>query len=204
MCKKLSAIAAIHLAAAIGLTAMILTPKADAVPVTGAITFAPAAGLDIPGGIPTEGDVTSVTFPAPMTVASTLGSYSAVGPGTQASFMKFAFTGSGTASELVSAPVSVWSVGGFSFSLTSLTDTFVGSSSFSIMGEGIAFGPGDFTGTAGTFSLAGSVDGTTFTFQRTETVNAGAAEVPDTGATLALLGMGLLGLEGFRRKLALA
>jgi hypothetical protein len=202
---KLSTLSAIHLTAAVGLAVTAFTPDADAVPINGMITFAPVASLDIPGSIHTVSGMTTVTFPAPMTVATTSGSYDSVGLGANASFMKFAFTGSGTDSDLLSAPVNVWSVGGFAFGLTNLTNTFVGSTSFSIMGEGFAYGPGDFTGTAGTFSLAGGIDGTTFTFQRTETVSGTApVEVPDTGGTLTLLGMGVLGLEGLRRRLSLA
>ena len=190
------------LLAALGIAcfAWTATPSANAIPINGTITFSPPDPNTF-GTVTTSGGTTSVVFPTPMLVQTTVGDYNAVPLLTPATFTNFSFTGSGAASTLVGAPITVWTVGGFSFQLTSLLSTTVSPGVFSILGNGIANGPG-FQATAGVFSLSGTGNQPTFTFQASTT--ASGVAVPDGGTTVALLGLTLVGLEGMRRKFMLA
>lgn len=83
-----------------------------------------------------------------------------------------------------------------SFSLTSITfiDEIVGSS-LTLTGLGIAKVAG-FDDTVGSWSFTATQNGTTFGW---DSINSPAPRVPDGGATLALLGVSVLGLGGMRR-----
>ena len=83
-----------------------------------------------------------------------------------------------------------------SFNLTSITfiDENVGNS-LTLTGLGIAFVDG-FDPTVGSWSFTATQNGTTFGW---DSINSPAPRVPDGGATLALLGLGVLGLGGMRR-----
>jgi hypothetical protein len=93
----------------------------------------------------------------------------------------------------------LWSVGGFSFDLTS--STIVNQTKFflNITGIGTLSGPG-FDPTAGTwsFTVSNALGRThdTFGFQS----DTAAGLVPDGGTTAALLGLALAGIEVLRRK----
>ena len=93
--------------------------------------------------------------------------------------------------------VDFWKVGGFSFDLTSSTRYYdpAGLGFLSASGNGWIKKAG-FENTEGTwsFSTQNPGAGNLFTF------SASGAAVPDGGATVALLGVSLLGLHGLRRK----
>ena len=184
----------------VGCFAAVAIPAAKAVPINGTITFSPPDPNTF-GSVTTVAGTTTVAFPTPMLVQTTVGDYNAVPLLTPATFTNFSFTGSGAASTLVGAPITVWTVGGFSFQLTSLLTTTVSPGVFSILGTGIASGAG-FQDTAGVFSLSGTGNQPSFTFQASTT--ASGVAVPDGGTTVALLGLTLVGLEGMRRKFMLA
>jgi hypothetical protein len=90
----------------------------------------------------------------------------------------------------------LWSVGGFTFDLTSSMVTHL-PSFLLVEGTGLLHAPG-FADTPGfwTFSTQGSAAQGVFSW------SSSTNSVPDGGATVALLGFALLGLHGVRRKLA--
>ena len=85
-----------------------------------------------------------------------------------------------------------------SFSLTSITfiDEIVGSS-LTLKGLGIA-SVGGASETVGSWAFTASQNGVEFNW---DSINSPAPRVPDGGATLALLGVSILGLGGMRRLL---
>lgn len=93
----------------------------------------------------------------------------------------------------------LWSVGGFTFDLTS--STIVSQTNFflDITGVGTLSAAG-FDTTPGTwsFSVSNALGTTSSTFGFTSDTHSGL--VPDGGATAALLGIALAGVEVFRRK----
>src|SRR5436190_23422376 len=128
-------------ALAIGCLVFTAAPAAKAVPINGTITFSPPDPNTF-GTINVAGGTTSVLFPAPMLVQTTVGDYNSVALLSPATFRNFSFTGTGAASTLVGAPiVGLWQVDGFSFDLTNLLTTFVptgpGVGAFSILGNGV-------------------------------------------------------------------
>ncbi len=97
----------------------------------------------------------------------------------------------------------LWSIGGFTFHLTSSTVVLQTQNFLNILGTGFitSSNPG-FDRTGGTWSFASSNSSgrnhASFTFQ----ANSGAVPtVPDSGSTVALLGAGLIGLAALRAKL---
>jgi hypothetical protein len=97
----------------------------------------------------------------------------------------------------------LWSVGGFTFNLTSFnTPVRVDNSSptpdtLSLSGTGIIQG-GGFDATSGGWTWTGTMDGTsTFSFASTTAAGAG---VPDRGVTVLLLGVALVGLAKLHRR----
>jgi hypothetical protein len=91
------------------------------------------------------------------------------------------------------AQTALWSVGGFTFDLIA-TNVFQNSSVLLISGTGIVTGHGEtFNGTWMLSSQGPGVNGL-FSFSA-------SSNVPDGGATVALLGLSLAGIEGIRRKL---
>ena len=81
--------------------------------------------------------------------------------------------------------LSLWSVGGFTFDLTSVTTvTKVPEVFLGVTGIGVVDFGGDKT--SGTWTFSGNTAGATFGFSSSST-----APVPDAGASLALLGIGL-------------
>ncbi len=94
--------------------------------------------------------------------------------------------------------IPLWQVGGFTFDLTSSTIVSQNNSFLNITGVGTISGTG-FTTTPGSWSFtvsnANGKTHETFGFQ-SDTV----ASVPDGGATAALLGLALAGVEVLRRK----
>lgn len=98
----------------------------------------------------------------------------------------------------------LWSVGGFTFHLTSSSILLQTQNFLNITGTGFITAAG-FDSTAGTWSFTSSNssgrDHASFTFA----ANSGAVpSVPDSGSTAALLGAALIGVAAVRAKLAKA
>lgn len=94
----------------------------------------------------------------------------------------------------------LWSVGGFTFDLDTSTIVLQTEKFLLIQGTGTVMGNG-FDATDGTFSFSTQSPGAgrgVFSFSASSD-----SQVPDHGATVALLGISLLGLEFFRRKISL-
>jgi VPDSG-CTERM motif len=93
---------------------------------------------------------------------------------------------------------SLWSVGGFTFDLLSSTIVTQNASTLVIEGTGIVSGNGfDPTAMDWMFTTQSSSGRTRTTFS----FSANGVAVPDGGSAVALLGIGLTGLEILRRKL---
>lgn len=171
------------LAAAFAAT-LLATPQASATEITGAITFAGGATFDTPGLKLAK----TVTAWSNTRVVSADGDFGGIAPNTAATFFApWTFNPS-------TPTPGFWSVGGFSFDL--LTSTIVKQTQqfLLITGTGTISGNG-FDPTAGSWSFstqAPSSDGI-FSFSA-------SSQAPDGGATLALLGTALAGLELVRRK----
>jgi hypothetical protein len=92
----------------------------------------------------------------------------------------------------------LWSVGGFTFDLTSATVVTQNATFLNVTGVGTVSGNG-FTATAATWAFtvqnAGGGTGDFFSF------SANTASVPDGGSAVALLGISLVAIEFVRRKL---
>jgi VPDSG-CTERM motif len=101
------------------------------------------------------------------------------------------------------ATIPLWQVGGFTFNLSSSTIVTQSTNFLNITGTGTLSKTG-FTTTPGDWSFTVSnADGkkhTTFGFQ----ADTAATAVPDSGATAALLGVALAGVEVLRRKFRVA
>ncbi len=179
-----------------------LTLGAQAVPITGDIDFAGQATFDTTS-LATATRVTlfkanDLAANNTGTVTSANGSFSSIAPGTLATMNPYTFNPS-------TAVTPLWTVGGFSFNLTS--STIVAQSSFSLVVRGTGFitstNP-SFDTTPGVWIFsAGQANGGTaasFSFQ----ANTAAVGVPDGGSTVALLGAGLIGVVALRRKFAKA
>ena len=160
--------------------------QAQAVPITGVITFAGGVTLDQPS-VNTATQVTSWVDP---TVESASGSYAGfVHIGDAVTFTPtWSFT---------SGPIALfWQVDGFTFSLIASNIVFQGSGFLNVYGTGTITGHG-FDPTFGTWNFTVQDDPSNGVFSFS-----GASEaIPDGGATVALLGLGLAGIEGIRRKL---
>ena len=94
----------------------------------------------------------------------------------------------------------LWSVNGFTFNLISSNVDFRSATFLAVSGKGIITGPAGFDATPGEWAFtsqsAAGHTGMTFSF------SANTVAVPDGGMTLALLGVGLMGLGAFRAKFA--
>ncbi len=114
-------------------------------------------------------------------------------------FNSFSYTGTGTSAVLTASPVSpLWKMSDFSFSLFSLTNAVAASSYLNVQGTGIVYGNG-FAPTEGSFWLGGVGSDGNYKFEFSTTLAKGVS-VPDGGATVFLLGGGLLGLALFQKR----
>jgi hypothetical protein len=177
--------------------------SAQAVPITGDIDFAGQAFFNTnslatatqvvnfrsSGGVNASADVTDATGSFATTISM----------GDLASFPNgYQFNPSAAVSPL-------WTVGGFTFNLTSSTIVLQNSRFLIIEGTGILTGPPGFDPTFGTWAFTsqqsdgGSRDSFSFSANTT-----GAGQVPDGGSTVALLGAALVGMAALRWKLATA
>jgi hypothetical protein len=176
--------------------------SAHATQINGTIGFTSAAGSS--GGsasVDGSGNVT-IHFNNPLHVNFGTDDYSTT-VGSAVNFASFTFDSGGN---LLSPNVPEWTftVGTtvYSFDLLSLSTASFHTGSpnaLAVMGEGTAHITG-FDDTFATFSLQGTGRGFTFTILQAS--NTAVPNVPDSGSAVALLGLGLVALEGLRRKLA--
>ena len=97
----------------------------------------------------------------------------------------------------------LWTVGGFTFDLTYSTIIYQTPTFLNVSGPGIVSGNG-FTPSTADWAFTISTDGTPHgnrQFDFTAQIFAEHPHAPDTGATVALLGVAFVGLAGLRRKL---
>jgi len=163
--------------------------KAEATPITGDITF---------GGIVTF-DNTNLSFATQVStwnlsiVTSDSGSFSSIPILSNVTMTApWIFNPS-------TATIPLWSVGGFTFDLMSSHIVTQTNFFLNVTGVGSLSGPG-FTTTPGTwsFTVSNALGGPHSTFGFSSDTAAGV--VPDSGATAALLGLALAGVEVLRRK----
>lgn len=131
-------------------------------------------------------------------VISDSGSFSGIAAGSTADFTAPWFFNSGTVSSL-------WSVGGFTFNLTSSKIAFQGGSPSGVVVDGIGavMGNGlDPEAMTWEFATGDPGAGGVFSFQVADGAT-GSSSVPDGGTTAMLLGLGVLGL-GLVKKQMLA
>ncbi|HTR40276.1 MAG TPA: VPDSG-CTERM sorting domain-containing protein [Pseudomonadales bacterium] len=170
---------------------------AQAVPITGNITFAGGVTLDT-SSAGTATEVLSWTGPGgtglPVVISGD-GSFSGIAGGTGATFASDWHFNSGAVSGL-------WSVGGFTFDLTSSHIVFQGGSPDGVVVDGIGAVSGnglDPEAMTWSFSTSDpSADGV-FSFQVADGSTGGS--VPDGGTTAMLLGLGVLGLGLLKKQL---
>lgn len=175
---------------------------AQAVPISGDITFAGGVQLDT-SSAGTATEVLSWTGPGgtgmPLVISDD-GSFSGITPGTSATFTSPWFFNSGAVSSL-------WSVGGFTFNLTSSKVVFQGGSPAGVLVDGIGAVMGNgLTPEAMTWSFSTSDPGASgsgglvFSFQVADGTT-GTGTVPDGGTTAMLLGLGILGLGLMKKQM---
>jgi hypothetical protein len=188
------------LIAALALTGGLIT-AAQATPITGFIQFAGSVRFDTTSlatatRVDTWFDVFGNAGFSNVTAGST-GAFSAIPAGTQAKMgTPYIFNPS------TSTPA-LWSVGGFTFDLSSSTIVQQTATDLTISGTGIISGNGFTpTETSWMFTTQNAGGGRHGTFSFSANNSSGA--VPDSGAAISLLGIGLMGLELVRRKLAKA
>ena len=165
--------------------------QAQAVPITGAINFAGGVTLDTTDLSMATAVVTWLDQGANMpTVQGADGSFAGLDNQTAIFANPWVF-GSG-------APA-LWTVGGFTFNLIASSIVSQGADFLLVSGTGIITGNG-FDATRGNwlFSIQDAPAGLVFSW------SGGSAATPDGGATVALLGLALAGIEGIRRKLTRA
>jgi len=173
----------------------LFSQQAQAAPITGDIQFAGEVAFDTNSLATATRVVTwfDVFHNAGFSsVTSASGDFGFIAPGTQATMgAPWIFNPSTPTNAL-------WSVGGFTFDLTSSTIVTQNATTLVIEGTGIVSGNG-FDPTVMDWSFttqsAGGKTRTTFSF------SANGATVPDGGSAVALLGLALTGIEVLRRRL---
>jgi VPDSG-CTERM motif len=179
-----------------------LVTAAQATPITGMIQFAGSVAFDTTSlatatQVSTWYDVFGNAGFSNVTAGNT-GDFAAITPGTQATMATpYIFNPS-------TPTPGLFSVGGFTFDLLSSTVITQTANALTISGSGIVSGNG-FTPTSmdwmfTTQDVTGK-GAAQFSFSAN---GASAGQVPDSGTAISLLGIGLIGLELARRKLAKA
>lgn len=177
-----------------------LLSTAQAVPITGDIDFAGQAFFNT-NSLATATQVVNfktndaASANGTAMVTSATGSFSGLS-GSIASFPNvYTFNPS-------TATTPLWTVGGFTFNLTSSTVVFQNSQFLAISGNGILSGNG-FDPTPGVWAFTSQqADGSPQTsFSFSANTSAVPRAVPDGGSALSLLGIALVGVEAVRRKL---
>jgi VPDSG-CTERM motif len=174
-----------------GLAAMVVAAgfalSAQATPITGILNIAGTANFNT-SSLTTAG---SATFTDVIVLGGNSGTFAGFAVGTPVVMASYTFDPSTITNGL-------WSVNGFTFNLISSTVTDRTATSLSVSGTGIITGPAGFDATPGMWAFtsqnAGGRPHDTFSF------SANTEAVPDSGMTLALLGVGLMGLAAFRAK----
>lgn len=161
------------------LAVLALASTANAAMISGLITFGGG------NGVYTAGNTGILNITTQPTVTFATGNFVPT-IGQTAIFKPFNFT-SGALNDL-------WTVGGFEFDLTSMTQTLNTSLTIATVGTGMLSGNG-FQATPGTFEFSANPGTASQTFSFTAATQA----VPDGGATFALLGLSLLGVGGVSR-----
>jgi hypothetical protein len=187
----------------LGLTlaaAGMMTLTAQAVQITGHISFSTASGTWTGGG-GNVNTIDTITSFGTVEVNSSSGDFSGIlnnTPVTMGEPLKF--------TAVVSIINPFWAVGGFEFDLLAITsitrdDNPLGLDTLTLAGTGtIRDTVGSLEDTIGIWAWSGEMNGTaTFTFSSTTVAS---PSVPDGGTTVMLLGAALSGLGLFRRKLA--
>ena len=168
---------------------------AEAVPITGGIGFAggiePVADWSTVTAIDVTGNQAIVLCNV---VTPCDGSFAALNdPDTEiAVYNDFSFA------PLGGGVTPLWSVDGFSFNLSAITNVNRAPNGIVLGGTGTLFGPAGFDPTPAVWSF--SADETDIEFRFSST-SAAVSQVPDGGTTSMLLGLGLLGLAAARRRL---
>jgi hypothetical protein len=168
--------------------------QTQATPISGSIEFfgsATASG--------TSGDTPdTIQFLDPWHTGAETGSYTGIPVGTATMFNNFSFIGEGTAATLLAPDMPLWTftIGAttYSFELLALTNGHVDAGSMAFSGTGIAHITG-FDDIPASFALQGAGSNFDFTLSSSTT----ATTMPDGGATLALLGLGLSAVGIVRR-----
>ncbi len=190
---------------AIALTVLFCVASAEASPITGGFSiignFKPVNGVT--GAVTTLGSATGLDFLALFGTTSTPGTPGGIlvtqGTGTLSgltgatgTIRDFSFAGLGSANfPTLGVPlVNFQSIGGLTFTLTSIAVTGQSNSTLSLLGQGILSMAG-YTNTTGSFIFTGNGAGGTFSFSSSQA----GAQVPEP-ASLALLGGGLLVCAG--------
>ena len=161
--------------------------QAQAVPITGAITFAGGVTLDT-DSVTTASQVTAWVDP---TVESASGDFAAFGV-TAGDSVLFTPTWSFSSGAITA----FWSVDGFTFDLIASSIVYQANGSLFVSGTGTITGNG-MEPSFGTWFFSVQDDGADGVFSW----SGGSEAIPDGGATVALLGLSLAGIEGIRRKL---
>jgi hypothetical protein len=170
-----------------------ITPELIAAPIQGSIDFGGVVTFDTMS----LATATRVSGWNSSFVLQDSGSFSGIAPGTSATMASSWTFNSGTPMTPMPGPATpgLWSVGGFTFDLTSSTVVSQSTTFLNITGFGTASGNG-FNTTPGTWSFTSSDSNgqpqTTFGFQAQSTV-------PEP-STLALLGAGIGGLIASRKR----
>jgi VPDSG-CTERM motif len=196
--KTSKIIFAIVAATALGLGA------AQATQISGTIGFTSAPNSSGGSIVDNGGGSFTLNFNNPLHVNFGTDDYSGVPVPTDVNFASITFTNGGGLTSS-NSPEWTFTVGAttYSFDLLSLsTATFVGGkvSGINLMGDGVAHISG-LEDTEAIFALEAT--GTHLTFAILQPSNT-AVPAPDGGSALALLGIGLVAVEGLRRKLATA
>jgi len=186
--------------AAIAMVALGVGGIAQAVPISGDITF--AGGVDLnTSSAGTATEVLHWTGPGgtglPIIISDD-GSFSGIAPGTTAAFASPWFFNSGSVTAL-------FTVGGFTYNLTSSKIVYQGGSPAGVLVDGIGTISGNgLTSETMDWSFSTSdpsalgVDAAIFSFQ----VAAGTTgTVPDGGTTAMMLGLGVLGLGLLKKQI---
>ncbi len=172
------------------LATLVAGQAAQAVFISGEVFFTGGATLDA-----TPASATSISFANPIDLLEVIstGSYAGLTVPTTATFKDFTFGSVGTTGALSVDKLWTFTDGvTFSFEVTTLTGNSFSNGQRTLTGHGIAR-IGGFDDTDGTWFLSTSGTGTSIAFSS-------SADVPDSGATAALLGLGLLGLAGAARR----
>jgi len=166
-----------------------LLSSAQATPITGMLNIGGTATFDTTSLATAH----SATFSDAIVLGGNSGTFAGFAVGTPVVMASYTFDPSTITNGL-------WSVGGFTFNLLSSTVVSRSATFLSVSGTGIITGPAGFDATQGTWAFtsqnAGGRPHDIFSFS----ANTEAGAVPDGGMTLALLGVGLMGIAAFRAK----